>query len=82
MPKRRAWIKFELLNLSASGKTKVWEVVPIEGDGRNIGCIKWFGRWRKYSFFPANETVFETDCLRLIADFCEERTKEQRSILQ
>ena len=58
-------------------KTKTWLVCSNYGDGL-IGRIAWFGRWRKYSFFPDIGTVFEQVCLREIADFCEEQTKLQR----
>ena len=58
-------------------KTKVWWVASRYEDGR-LGWIGWFGRWRKYSFFPASDTVFEEDCLRDIADFCVRKTKEHR----
>lgn len=62
---------------SASGKTEQWEVVAKDG-GPTLGEVKWFGRWRKYAFFPAPDCVFEQDCLRVIAGFCEEKTNELR----
>jgi hypothetical protein len=40
--------------------------------------VRWFSRWRKYAFYPGRETVFEEDCLREIADFCETRTREYK----
>src|SRR3989338_3930957 len=43
-----------------------------------LGQVYWFNRWKRYSFFPASETVFEQDCLRKIADFCEGETKEAK----
>lgn len=57
------------------GKTKVWVVVNTMY-GIVTGWIQWHGAWRKYCFFPANETLFDWDCLRLVADFCETKTKE------
>ena len=59
-------------------KTSVWEV-RNKYEYTLLGCVKWFAKFRKYSFFPEKDTVFEKDCLRDIADFCEERTGEQRS---
>jgi len=58
-------------------KTLVWYVVNRYEDS-HLGRIKWFGRWRKYSFFPKPECVFEEVCLREIADFCERKTREHR----
>lgn len=28
-----------------------------------IGTIKWYGAWRKFCFFPENETIWDTKCL-------------------
>ena len=62
---------------SASGKTRIWEVLP-EHSVIPLGTVKWFGRWRKYSFFPELNTVYEQDCLRDIAEFCETITRQHR----
>ncbi len=58
-------------------KTLTWWVVN-KYDDTHLGWIGWFARWRKYSFFPKPETVYEEDCLRDIASFCEMKTKEHR----
>lgn len=73
----RKWIDFKL---SETGeKTNKWIVVSKEADsGIHLGIIKWYGPWRKYSFFPNEMTVFEQDCLRDIAYFIELKTKEHR----
>lgn len=51
-------------------------VVETKDEGYVLGVVKWFGRWRCYAYFPYPETVYEKDCLREIALWCEERTKE------
>ncbi len=71
------WITFEEFGRSTTGKTVVWEVVEKASQGV-LGEVKWFGRWRCYGFFPKLETVFEQQCLRDIADFCEQQTRAQR----
>lgn len=58
-------------------KTPRWNVVAKEGH-HPLGEVKWFGRWRKFCFFPNAETVYEEVCLRDISRFIEERTKEYR----
>jgi hypothetical protein len=42
-------------------KTKIWRVrnTTLRSD---LGLIRWFGRWRQYSFFPGAELVFEKTC--------------------
>lgn len=59
-------------------KTKIWSVQSKYGDGL-LGSIRWFAHWRKYSFFPAPECVFEEVCLREIAEFVERKTKEHKA---
>lgn len=70
------YIEFVFLTMSASGKTKIYEIQTV--DSRHIlGYIKWFGAWRKYCFYPEQHTVFEQDCLKVISTFLIEKTKEQ-----
>ena len=59
-------------------KTHFWSVVPKSG-GAEIGEIKWYGPWRKYCFYAAGYAIFETVCLREIAEFLEAKTKEHRA---
>lgn len=28
-----------------------------------LGTIRWHGAWRRYCFFPADDTLFDTECL-------------------
>ncbi len=70
------WIRFDLLD--STGKTNRWQVVTLDGS-IVLGSVHWFGRWRGYAFFPLIDTVFERRCLRDIADFCEQKTKEHRA---
>jgi hypothetical protein len=58
-------------------KTKTWKVLS-KYDSSMLGWIGWFSRWRKYSFFPSNSTVFEEDCLRDIAMFVQHKTQEHK----
>lgn len=62
------WIN--IVQTEQKPKTKVWTVVTKE-HSLSIGQIQWFGKWRKYAFFPLAETVFEPDCLRDIAAFIQ-----------
>jgi hypothetical protein len=58
-------------------KTLVWRV-ENKYDGVLLGIIAWFCKWRCYGFFVAPDTVFEKTCLRDIANFCENKTKEHK----
>jgi hypothetical protein len=67
-----------MIRASTTGKTQVYRVAGLD-DRQSLGEVRWFGRWRKYAFFPIGTAVFEADCLRDIAQFCEARTKEHRA---
>jgi len=58
-------------------KTKTWWVVN-KYDDIQLGWIGWFTKWQKYGFFPKPDTVYEEDCLRDIAYFCENETKKHK----
>lgn len=60
------------------GKTTIWKVVSKEGNF-HLGTIKWFTNWRKYSFFPEPQTIFETDCLTDISNFMQQLMLERRA---
>lgn len=74
------WVDFRDTGSSSSGKTQIWQVVTTyDGGGIVLGEIRWFGRWRKYAFYPAVGTVFEPTCLRDIAVFIEKQMNERKS---
>lgn len=74
------WIAPRDIGTSASGKTRIWHIITRDENQFILGEVKWFGRWRKYAFFPSEHIVgvFEEDCLRDIADFIEAQTKEHK----
>src|SRR5678815_689340 len=66
-------IVFTEVGASASGKTKVWNVVNT-GGGTVLGSVKWWPAWRRYCFFPGHETVYDKSCMREVAAFLEAKT--------
>jgi hypothetical protein len=74
---RAKWLKFVYLETTSSGKTKIWNVLTV--NGVMLCVVKWFSRWRQYSFFPEPYSVYERQCLRDIARFCEMETAQQRT---
>lgn len=64
---RSEWLRFDLF--AHRPKTKVWSVVS-RSSGAKLGTVKWFARWRQYTFFPEPETTFNAGCLNEIIDFC------------
>ena len=81
------WLEFSEPTPSKSGKTMIWSLYSSgykeDGDEEHyydfwLGDVKWRGPWRKYAFFPDRDTLFEEECLRAIAQFCEDKTREHR----
>lgn len=62
------YIEMEKLGTSPSGKTDVYGVYSVKGHDL-LGTVKWFGRWRQYTFFPAEYSVFSAGCLEDVVDF-------------
>jgi hypothetical protein len=73
----RLWISFKINERQLKAKTDTWEVWSLD-EASHIGQVRWYSPWRKYSFFPASETVWEQDCLRNIAEFIEAETSKHR----
>ncbi len=57
-------------------KTHIWGVTAKAGGF--LGEVKWFSRWRKYSFYPEPGCVFEEVCLGDIADFLKWATHSHK----
>lgn len=62
---------------SKSGKTQIWDILGVRSG--LLGQVGWFGRWRCYAFYPEPNTVFNAECMAMLANFCETETKIQRS---
>jgi hypothetical protein len=69
------WIRLE--RTPFEGKTSRWNVFTKRGV-TPLGRVMWWNAWRKYCFFPLSDTLYEQDCLRDIADFCEQQTAERK----
>ena len=69
------WVRFDLAG-QQKPKTQVYDVSTKDdkgdGDGyHEMGQVRWWGPFRRYSFFPHQGTLFESQCLRDIAAFCD-----------
>lgn len=64
------WINFSMEYNSGIKKTDTYLIETKDGQ-KCIGQIRWYAPWRKYSFFPNPNTVFENDCLRDIVKFID-----------
>jgi hypothetical protein len=71
------YLRFELQPKPKGKKTDVWLVVTVRGSNV-IGRVCWWPQWRQYTFMPNQGTVWNQDCLRVLADFCEGATRVHR----
>lgn len=72
-------LEFDDIGVSASGKTKVWEVRSVH-NGSMLGWVKWYAPWRKYTYVTEAEgVVFDHQCLREVANFCELQTQYHKA---
>jgi hypothetical protein len=74
-----SYLQFEQIGRSASGKTRIVAVRTRDG-ARPLGVLEWYGPWRKYTFAPRGDTVFDASCLQDIAAHCEAMTVEHRQL--
>lgn len=71
-------IEFRSGGLQPSAKTKLWYVYN-KSETSPLGTVKWSGAWRKYVFVSNGGCSYEEVCLRDIASFLVDMTKEHRA---
>lgn len=52
-------------------KTSVWSCLNNKF-GTELGRIKWYVPWRRYSYFPTVQAVYDDGCLDDISDFIKQ----------
>ena len=67
--------------LVVTTKTRVFDILNKDTHCI-IGTIRWYGPWRKYSFFPEPNTVFESQCLSDITKFLNDLMLERKLVKQ
>lgn len=55
----KTYVEFELIKNNP--KTKVYSVKSVNGHV-SLGIVSWFGKWRRYAFFPEENTIFDSNC--------------------
>lgn len=77
MSKKRIKKYIDIRPIKGGKLTGAWEVFSRN---ERFGEIRWYGGWRKYCFFYECLDVegwMDSDCLKYLGEFCEERTREQ-----
>jgi hypothetical protein len=63
---------FAKLQDSPSALTEIYNVIARGEEGRlgaMLGQVKWYANWRRYCFFPIEDSLFDASCLKEIEDF-------------
>jgi hypothetical protein len=71
----KKWVTFIERPVKPGSTTKRWAAQGSGGPGDIIGDVRWHGPWRKYIFVAIN-ALLAPSCLRQIAEFCDEQTRE------
>lgn len=50
-------------------KTPIYWI--FNNDNFNLGEIKWYASWRKFCFYPSNDTVWDNKCLQEVLKFLD-----------
>lgn len=72
------WLDFREQPRAAGLRTKLWSVFSKKGGGL-LGTVGWYATWRRHCFQPVEGCVFDPECLRDIAAFMEQQTREHRA---
>lgn len=73
------FIKF--IEYTTFGKTSRFRVANKISDS-TLAWIKWYGPFRKYSFYPEPDIVFDAACLQDILTFINNLEDERKAKIQ
>lgn len=73
------YLRFEEILVESPRKTPIWGVYSVHGF--LLGQVRWFGRWRQFTFWPEPSTTFNVDCLTAIRAFTDELNAEHRATI-
>lgn len=71
-----SFLRFSVHALGESRTTQTWTVLSASA---SLGEVRWYSPWRRYAFYPAPGTVFDTACLEELANFVSIETKKQEA---
>ncbi len=69
------YLKFELIEQKP--KTTVYLISSVASN-ESLGHVYWHNAWRRYAFFPLENTTFDSSCLTVIRDFINALMKKRK----
>lgn len=67
----------EFKEIKDTGKTKVYQITSK--DYHALGSISWYAPWRRYTFFPKENTLWDNKCLNEVVSFIDKLMEERRN---
>jgi hypothetical protein len=67
-------LNFQIEDRKKGRRTDLWRVWSLQ-EAIYLGEVSWFAHWRRYTFRPVADTVFDAGCLREVAIFCDFETR-------
>jgi len=71
------YLRFEEVH-DPGKRTKTWYVIATSSDC-TLGVIKWYARWRQYTFFPVSHTIWNAGCLDTVSTFIREQMAARKA---
>lgn len=68
-------LAFEIQSKPKRRKTEIWSVIA---NGHLLGEVRWWSSWRRYTFHPVEDTVYDGECLSTISLFCSNETRKRK----
>lgn len=79
-PNHSPHIEIVWTDVSASGRTKIFEVRnTTKPEVGGIGIIRWHGPWRGY-VYECDASFYDAKCLQQIADFIRVANEDQKTL--
>ena len=71
------YLRFEMVEKKP--KTEVYVVSSLkEFDNEVLAKISWYGKWRRYVFYPSEGTLFDSACLGEVKEFIDNLMKKRK----
>ena len=71
---KKVHVNFVAVNRVVGSKTHCWRVYSNAVSPMLLGDVKFRPAWRKYVFLPAFGTLYDSECLTSISEFCDQQT--------
>jgi hypothetical protein len=71
------YLRFEMVEKKPT--TEVYVVSSLKKfDTEVLAKISWYGKWRRYVFYPSEGTLFDAACLGEVKEFIDNLMKERK----